>query len=149
MAKGTTHSVTKAEALKGRKWWLVDAKDQTVGRLASRVATILKGKHKPAYTPSIDTGDFVVVVNAGGVKFTGKKETEKVFFSHTMHPGGAKLTPMSDIRARHPEDLLLNAVRRMMPRNALGRQMMTKLKVYAGKEHPHAAQKPEALTLGQ
>ncbi len=149
MAKGTTHSVTKSEALQGRKWWLVDAKDQTVGRLASRVASILKGKHKPAYTPSMDTGDFVVVVNAAGARFTGKKETDKVFFSHTMHPGGAKLTPMSEIRARHPEDLLLNAVRRMLPRSALGRQMMTKLKVYAGKDHPHRAQKPEALTLGR
>jgi large subunit ribosomal protein L13 len=149
MAKGTTHSTTKAEALKGRKWWLVDADDKTVGRLASRVASILKGKHKPSYTPSMDTGDFVVVVNAGKARFTGKKETDKVFFTHTMHPGGEKLTPMNKIRARHPEDIVLNAVRRMLPRSALGRQMLTKLKVYAGKEHPHAAQKPEALTLPQ
>jgi len=149
MAKGTTHSATKAEALKSRKWWLVDANGKTVGRLATRVATLLKGKHKPIYTPSIDTGDFVVVVNAGKVRFTGKKETDKVFFSHTMHPGGAKLTPMNKLRAKHPEDIVLNAVRRMLPRNALGRQMMTKLKVYAGDAHPHAAQKPEALELAQ
>lgn len=149
MAKGTTHSTTKAEALKGRKWWLVDANEKTVGRLASRVASILKGKHKPSYTPSLDTGDFVVVVNAGKARFTGKKETDKVLFTHTMHPGGAKLTPMAQIRARHPEDIVLNAVRRMLPRNALGRQMLAKLKVYAGNEHPHAAQKPEALTLQQ
>ncbi len=149
MAKGTTHSVTKAEARAGRKWWLVDANEQTVGRLATRVASILKGKHKPIYTPSMDTGDFVVVVNAGKVRFTGKKETDKVFFSHTMHPGGAKQTPMSQIRAKHPEDLLLNAVRRMLPRSALGRQMLTKLKVYAGDKHPHAAQQPEALPLAQ
>jgi large subunit ribosomal protein L13 len=149
MSKGTTHSTTKAEALKGRKWWLVDANDKTVGRLATRVASILKGKHKPSYTPSLDTGDFVVVVNAGKVRFTGKKETDKTFFSHTMYPGGAKQTTMRDLRDRHPEDLVLNAVRRMLPRSALGRQMMTKLKVYAGDKHPHAAQKPEALTLPQ
>jgi len=149
MAKGTTRSTTKAEALKGRKWWLVDADDRTVGRLASRVASILKGKHKPSYTPSMDTGDFVVVVNAGKARFTGKKETDKVFFTHTMYPGGEKLTPMNKIRDRHPEDIVLNAVRRMLPRNALGRQMLTKLKVYAGEKHPHAAQKPEALSLPQ
>ncbi len=149
MAKGTTHSVTKDEAAAGRRWWLVDGDDQAVGRLASRVASILKGKHKPTYTPSMDTGDFVVVVNAGKVRFTGKKETDKVFFTHTMYPGGVKMTPMDKIRARHPEDILLNAVRRMLPRSALGRQMMTKLKVYAGDKHPHAAQKPEALPLAQ
>jgi large subunit ribosomal protein L13 len=140
-----THSATRAEVLKDRRWWLVDAEGQTVGRVASRIASILKGKHKPLYTPSIDTGDFVVVVNAGKVRFTGQKETDKVFFTHTMHPGGEKLTPMNKLREKHPEDIVLNAVRRMLPRNALGRQMMTKLKVYAGDRHPHAAQKPEAL----
>jgi large subunit ribosomal protein L13 len=149
MSKGTTHSATRAEALAGRKWWLVDATDLTVGRAATRIASILKGKHKPSYTPSLDTGDFVVVVNAGKVKFTGKKETDKTFFTHTMHPGGEKLTPMNKLRARHPEDILLNAVRRMLPRSALGRQMMTKLKVYAGDKHPHAAQQPAALKLAQ
>ncbi len=149
MAKGTTRSATKAEALQGRKWWLVDANEKTVGRLATRVASVLKGKHKPLYTPSLDTGDFVVVVSAGKVRFTGKKETDKTFFSHTMHPGGAKHTPMNKIRDRHPEDIVLNAVRRMLPRSTLGRQMMTKLKVYAGDKHPHAAQKPEQLPLAQ
>ena len=144
-----THSATKAEALQDRKWWLVDASEQTVGRIASRIASVLKGKHKPLYTPSLDTGDFVVVVNAGKFRFTGKKETDKVFFSHTMHPGGAKQTTMNKLSAKHPEDIVLNAVRRMLPRNALGRQMMTKLKVYAGDKHPHAAQKPEALPLAQ
>ena len=97
----------------------------------------------------MDTGDFVVVVNAGKVRFTGKKETDKTFFTHSMHPGGDKQTPMDKLRARHPEDILLNAVRRMLPRSTLGRQMMTKLKVYAGDTHPHAAQKPEALNLAQ
>ena len=149
MSKGTTHSATKTEALNGRKWWLVDANEKTVGRLATRIASVLKGKHKPMYTPSMDTGDFVVVVNAGKVRFTGNKETKKVFFSHTMYPGGAKLTPMHKIRAKHPEDIVLNAVRRMLPRSTLGRHMLAKLKVYAGDKHPHAAQKPEQLPLAQ
>lgn len=149
MSKGTTHSATRSEALADRKWWLVDATDLTVGRAATRIASILKGKHKPSYTPSMDVGDFVVVVNADKVRFTGKKETDKVFFTHTMHPGGEKLTPMYKLRQRHPEDLLQNAVRRMLPRSALGRQMMTKLKIYAGEKHPHAAQKPAALTLAR
>ena len=143
--KNRTHSATRSEVHKDRRWWLVDADGQTVGRMASRIASILKGKHKPLYTPSIDAGDFVVVVNAERVRFTGKKETDKVFFSHTMHPGGAKQRPMRTLREKHPEDIVKNAVRRMLPRNALGRQMMTKLKVYAGDKHPHAAQKPEAL----
>ncbi len=149
MSKGTTHSATRSEALADRKWWLVDATDLTVGRAATRIASILKGKHKPSYTPSMDVGDFVVVVNADKVRFTGKKETDKVFFTHTMHPGGEKLTPMYKLRQRHPEDLLQNAVRRMLPRSALGRQMLTKLKIYAGSKHPHAAQKPAALSLAQ
>lgn len=143
--KNRTHSATRTEVQKDRRWWLVDADGQTVGRMASRIASILKGKHKPLYTPSIDAGDFVVVVNAERVRFTGKKETDKVFFTHTMHPGGAKQTPMKALRENHPEDIVKNAVRRMLPRSALGRQMMTKLKVYAGAKHPHAAQKPEAL----
>lgn len=140
-----THSTTRGEALRARKWWIVDADGSTVGRLATRIATILKGKHKPSYTPSLDTGDFVVVVNAGKVRFTGKKETDKLYFTHTMHPGGAKQTPPAKLRAKHPEDILQNAVRRMLPRNALGRAMLKKLKVYAADKHPHAAQKPEPL----
>ena len=147
--KNQTHSATRAEVQKDRRWWVVDADGQTVGRVASRIASILKGKHKPLYTPSIDAGDFVVVVNAEKVRFTGKKETDKVLFTHTMHPGGAKLTPMRALREKHPDRILLNAVRRMLPRNALGRQMLTKLKVYSGAKHPHAAQKPEALPAAQ
>ncbi len=142
-----THSATKGEALKGRKWWVVDIADATVGRAATQIATILKGKHKPSYTPSMDVGDFVVVVNAEKVRFTGKKETDKLYFSHTMHPGGARLTPADKLRAKHPDAVFLNAVRRMLPRTALGRDMMRKLKVYAGAEHPHVAQKPEPLKL--
>ena len=128
-----------------RAWHVIDVSEKVLGRAASQIATLLKGKHKPMYTPSMDTGDFVVVVNAEKVRFTGKKETDKTFFTHTMYPGGAKHTPMDKLRARHPEDILLNAVRRMLPRSTLGRQMLTKLKVYAGDKHPHAAQKPEAL----
>jgi large subunit ribosomal protein L13 len=146
MNKGT-HSSTRAEALKGRKWWLVDATDLTVGRAATRIATILKGKHKPSYTPSMDVGDFIVVVNAEKVRFTGKKETDKLYFTHTMYPGGARQTPPVKVRAQHPEDIILNAVRRMLPRSALGRAMLAKLKVYAGDKHPHGAQKPEALKI--
>jgi large subunit ribosomal protein L13 len=142
-----THSTTRAEATKNRRWWLVDAADLTVGRAASQIAMVLKGKHTPRYTPSLDTGDFVVVVNAGKARFTGKKEDDKLYFTHTMHPGGARLTPAKKVRARHPEDILLNAVRRMLPRSALGRDMLRKLKVYAGEQHPHAAQKPEPLKL--
>jgi large subunit ribosomal protein L13 len=146
MNKGT-HSATKSEALAGRKWWLLDANGLTVGRAASQVASILKGKHKPLYTPSLDVGDFVVVVNAEKVRFTGKKEEDKLYFSHTMHPGGERLTPARKVRARHPEDIFLEAVKRMLPRSALGRDMMKKLKVYPGEKHPHAAQKPAALKL--
>ncbi len=142
-----THSATRSEALASRKWWLVDASGLTVGRAASRVASILKGKHKPSYTPSMDLGDFVVVVNAEKARFTGKKEEDKLYFTHTMHPGGAKLTPARKVRARHPEDIFLLAVQRMLPRSALGRDMLRKLKVYAGEKHPHAAQKPSPLKL--
>lgn len=142
-----THSATKSEALSSRRWWIIDATDVTVGRAASQVATILKGKHKAIYTPSMDTGDFVVVVNAELARFTGNKETDKTYFTHSMYPGGEKHTPANKLRARHPEDIFKLAVKRMLPRSALGRQMMTKLKVYAGATHPHAAQKPESLKL--
>jgi large subunit ribosomal protein L13 len=146
MNKGT-HSATRSEALQGRKWWLLDANGLTVGRAASQVAAILRGKHKPSYTPSLDVGDFVVVVNAGKARFTGKKETDKLYFTHTMHPGGARMTPAQKVRARHPEDIFVAAVKRMLPRNILGRDMMRKLKVYAGDTHPHIAQKPAPLKL--
>jgi large subunit ribosomal protein L13 len=142
-----THSATKGEALKGRKWWVVDVADVPVGRAATQVATILKGKHKPSYTPSLDVGDFVVVVNAEKARFTGKKETDKLYFTHTMHPGGAKLTPPVKLREKHPDAIFLNAVRRMLPRSALGRDMLRKLKVYPGATHPHVAQKPEPLKI--
>jgi large subunit ribosomal protein L13 len=142
-----TRSATKADALKSRQWWVVDVADLPVGRAASQIAKVLKGKHKPTYTPSMDTGDFVVVVNAERAKFTGNKETKKLYFTHSMHPGGERFTPPEKIRARHPERIMEAAVKRMLPRSPLGRDMMRKLKIYKGDQHPHAAQKPQALTL--
>ncbi len=127
-----------------RQWHVIDVSDRVLGRAASQIATLLKGKHKPMYTPSMDTGDHVIVINASKVKVTGKKETEKKYYRHPFAgmPGSLKVTTLDKLRARHPEDVILNAVRRMLPRNALGRQMMTKLRVYAEAEHPHQAQQP-------
>lgn len=130
-----------------RQWHLVDAEGQVVGRLASRIAAILRGKHKPTYTPHVDTGDFVVVINADKVRFTGKKETDKTYFSHSGYPGGVRLRTPAEQRVRKPTFLLENAVRGMLPKNRLGRRMLAKLKVYAGPEHPHEAQKPQPLAL--
>ncbi|MFN3596197.1 MAG: 50S ribosomal protein L13 [Rubricoccaceae bacterium] len=130
-----------------QKWYVVDAENLVVGRLAARVASILRGKHKPQFTPHVDTGDFVVVVNADKVRFTGSKETDKQYFRHTGYPGGVKLTTPRDLRERKPTFIIENAVRGMLPRNRLGRQLLGKLKVYAGPEHPHAAQQPEPLSL--
>ncbi len=128
-----------------RAWHVIDVSDKVLGRAASQIATLLKGKHKPIYTPSMDTGDHVIVINAAKVKVTGSKETNKLYYRHPRagFPGALKTTNLSALRARHPEEIILNAVRRMLPRNALGRRMMTKLKVYAGDTHPHAAQKPQ------
>jgi large subunit ribosomal protein L13 len=127
-----------------REWHIIDVNGKVLGRAASQIATLLKGKHKPTYTPSIDTGDHVIVINAEKVRVTGTKEQDKMYYRHPRagFPGALKSTNLAKLRARHPEDIILNAVRRMLPRNALGRQMMTKLKVYAGDTHPHAAQKP-------
>ncbi|AKJ01721.1 LSU ribosomal protein L13P [Archangium gephyra] len=127
-----------------REWHIIDVNGKVLGRAASQIATLLKGKHKPTYTPSIDTGDHVIVINADKVKVTGTKEQDKMYYRHPRagFPGALKSTNLAKLRARHPEDIILNAVRRMLPRSALGRQMMTKLKVYAGDTHPHAAQKP-------
>jgi large subunit ribosomal protein L13 len=128
-----------------RAWYVIDVSDKVLGRAASQIATLLKGKHKTIYTPSMDTGDHVIVINAAKVKVTGSKETKKLYYRHSRagFPGALKTTNLAALRARHPEDVILNAVRRMLPRNALGRKMMTKLKVYPGDTHPHAAQKPE------
>jgi large subunit ribosomal protein L13 len=125
-----------------RRWYLIDATDQVVGRLAVQIANLLRGKHKPEYTPHCDTGDFVIVVNAEKVRFTGKKWDTKTYQSYSRYPGGLKAVAARTMLARRPEFILAEAVRRMVPRTRLGRAQMTKLKVYAGPTHPHQAQQP-------
>ena len=130
-----------------RKWYVVDAEGQTVGRLAAEVAKVLRGKHKPTFTPHVDTGDFVIVINAEKAVFTGKKLTDKIYFRHSGYNGGTTFTPAGQMQAKFPERVIQKAVRGMLPKNRLGEQMYRKLNVYAGAEHPHAAQKPEELKL--
>lgn len=130
-----------------RRWYVVDAEGQTLGRLASKIAPILKGKHKAIYSPHLDCGDFVVVVNADKVHVTGRKMDQKFYYRHSGYPGGIKSISLRDQLARHPERVVQAAVRGMLPKNKLGRQMIKKLKVYAGDSHPHAAQRPESLEL--
>jgi large subunit ribosomal protein L13 len=130
-----------------REWLVVDATDVVLGRLASAVAQILKGKHKPQYTPHVDTGDFVIVVNADKVRVTGNKATQKAYFSHSGYPGGLKEVSFQRMMERHPDRVIEKAVKGMLPKNTLGRKMGSKLKVYAGPEHPHQAQKPRQITL--
>ncbi|MEI7684121.1 MAG: 50S ribosomal protein L13 [Planctomycetota bacterium] len=128
-------------------WYLIDATDLVVGRLAVHIANILRGKHRPEYTPHADTGEFVIVINAEKIKFTGKKWEQKTYASYSHFPGGLRVTTAGDLLAKHPERILENAVRRMVPRNRLGRAQMTKLKIYAGTDHPHQAQQPKELKL--
>jgi large subunit ribosomal protein L13 len=130
-----------------RKWFIVDATDQVLGRMATKVATVLRGKHKPIFSPHFDTGDFVIVVNAEKVLLTGKKEEKKEYFRHTGYPGGGKFTTASEMRTKHPERIIAHAVKGMLPRGPLGRQQFRKLKVYAGSDHPHQAQSPEPLSI--
>ena len=129
------------------EWFVVDATDQRLGRLASEIASILRGKNKPEYTPHLDTGDFVIVINAEKVKVTGKKRTQKVYHSHSGRPGGMKTQTFAQLQARLPERIVEHAVKGMLPKNSLGRQLFTKLKVYAGGEHPHQAQKTQELKI--
>jgi large subunit ribosomal protein L13 len=130
-----------------RRWFVIDAADRVVGRLAVQIATILRGKHRPDYTPHVDTGDFVIVVNADKVRFTGKKLQTKTYQWYTRYPGGLKVVKARDWMQTHPDRILREAVRRMVPRNPLGRQQMTKLKIYAGPTHPHQAQQPQEFKL--
>ena len=130
-----------------RKWYVVDAENKTLGRLASEVAKILKGKNKPIYTPYVDTGDFVIVVNADKIAVTGKKQDQKKYYRHSDYVGGLKETTLREMLDKKPEKVVELAVKGMLPKGPLGRQMYTKLHVYAGAEHPHAAQKPEVLTV--
>lgn len=127
-----------------RKWHLIDADGQVLGRMATRIADLLRGKGKAEFTPHVDTGDFVVVINAVKVKLTGKKDLQKTYTRYSGYPGGLKTIPVARVRERHPERLVEHAVAGMMPKNKLGRALLSKLKVYAGSEHPHAAQKPAA-----
>lgn len=138
--------MAKSEEVK-KEWWVIDASDQTLGRLASNIATILRGKNKPTYTPNVDTGDFVVVVNAEKIVVTGKKLTDKMYNSHSGYPGGLKTTSLEKLLKEKPARVIENAVWGMIPRNTLGRKQITKLKVYAGAEHPHQAQQPKALKI--
>jgi large subunit ribosomal protein L13 len=131
-----------------RKWHVVDADGVVLGRLAVQVADVLRGKNKPVFAPHLDAGDFVVVINAEKVAVTGKKETDKTFMSYSGWKGGEKFTTVERIRARTPEKLIMHAVRGMIPKNRLGRVLLTKLKVYKGKDHPHAAQQPSPLKIG-
>ena len=130
-----------------RKWYVIDAEDKTLGKIASEIASILRGKKKPIYTPHVDTGDYVIVINAEKVRVTGKKEEQKIYKSHSGYPGGLKETTLRELRAKKPEEIIRHAVKGMMPKGKLGRQMFKKLKVYAGPEHPHTAQNPEEWTF--
>ncbi len=130
-----------------RKWYLVDAENQVLGRLASRVASVIRGKNKPVFTPNMDAGDFVVVINAEKIKVTGKREQLKQYIRHSGYPGGQRVTSLQEMLAKKPEFVIQNAVKGMLPKNRLGRVLIKKLKVYAGDQHPHTAQKPESLSL--
>ena len=130
-----------------RKWYVVDAQGQTLGRLASEVAKVLRGKNKPTYTPSMDTGDNVIIVNAEKIKVTGKKLDQKIYYRHSDYVGGMKETTLKEMLAKKPENVLYLAVKGMLPKGPLGRKMIKKLHVYAGPEHNHAAQKPEVLEI--
>ncbi len=130
-----------------RQWYVVDAENQTLGRLASEVAQVLRGKNKPTYTPHLDTGDFVIVINADKVQVSGNKPTQKLYRRHSGRPGGMKTESFAHLQARLPERIIEKAVKGMLPHNALGRQLFRKLKVYKGAEHPHGAQQPTALSL--
>jgi large subunit ribosomal protein L13 len=147
----TAHKATKSVRPQDvvRKWFVVDATDKVLGRLATRIATVLRGKHQPHFTPHVDTGDFVIVVNAEKVKLTGRKREQKIYYRHTGYVGGLKSRTAADVlKGPHADRVVTHAVRGMLPKNALARQILKKLKVYAGPDHPHAAQKPEELKLG-
>lgn len=138
----------KAEDVQ-RNWHVIDAQGQTLGRLASQVATLLRGKHKPYYTPHVDCGDYVIIVNAEKVHVTGQKMTQKKYYRHSGYPGGLKVITLRDQLQKFPARVLEHAVRGMLPKNRLGRQMFKKLKIYAGPAHPHQAQQPKEMSLGK
>jgi large subunit ribosomal protein L13 len=143
----TVKTITTKAADIQREWFVVDAEGKTLGRLASRIAAILKGKHKPMYTPWLDTGDYVIVINVDKLRVTGRKLDQKIYYHHSGYPGGMKSVSLRDQLNQHPDRVLKAAVRGMLPHNRLGRVMFKKLKVYRGAEHPHAAQKPQQLDV--
>lgn len=130
-----------------RKWYVIDAEDKTLGRLSSEVATILRGKNKATYTPHVDTGDYVIIINASKIHFTGNKEQDKMYYRHSNHPGGIKSISAGELKAKNPERLLENSIKGMLPSTRLGEKQGKKLVVYGGAEHPHAAQQPENYEL--
>jgi large subunit ribosomal protein L13 len=136
-----------AEALAQRRWYVVDAQGKILGRMATEIAKVLRGKHKPVFTPNVDTGDFVIVVNARGVKLSGKKLDKKVYYRHTEYPGGIRERTAAKMLAEKPEELVRLAVKGMLPKNRLSRKLVTKLKVYPDAQHPHDAQKPQPLAI--
>jgi large subunit ribosomal protein L13 len=142
-----TYVAKPAEARDARRWWVVDATGQPLGRLASRVAQVLRGKHKAIYTPHVDTGDFVIVVNAGQIKLTGSKPVQKMYYRHSGYPGGLREESYNHVVRRRPSLPIQKAVKGMLPKNVLGRQMLRKLRIYSTAEHPHQAQKPTVLAL--
>ncbi|WRH66294.1 MAG: 50S ribosomal protein L13 [Planktothrix sp. GU0601_MAG3] len=143
----STKTFLPSEASLEPKWYVVDAADQRLGRLATEVARIIRGKNKPIYTPHMDTGDFVIIVNAEKIEVTGKKRSQKLYRRHSGRPGGMKTETFEKLQARIPERIIEQAIKGMLPKNALGRNLFTKLKVYAGPDHPHQAQQPETLTI--
>ncbi len=130
-----------------RKWWLIDAHDVTLGKIATKIAQILRGKDKTAYTPFFDTGDFVIIINAEKIKVTGNKKTDKIYYRHSGYPGGIKETSFAHMLDKHPDRIIRQAVKGMLPKNRLNRKILKKLKIYAGSEHNHKAQKPEVRTV--
>jgi large subunit ribosomal protein L13 len=147
MQKNRQKTTLAAKETVEKNWFIVDAENKILGRLASKIAMVLMGKHRPEYTANVDTGDFVIVTNAGKVRLTGKKAETKTYEHYTYHVGGRKVFTFADIKSRKPELIITQAVRCMLPKNPLGRHMLTKLKVYRGSEHPHAAQTPNELNL--
>ena len=143
----STEMLTREDALAGRRWFVIDARDKVLGRVASEAARLLRGKSRPSFTPHVDCGDFVVIVNAEQVKLSGPKDKTKVYFRQTGYPGGIREQTAEQMRAAHPQRLLRLAVAGMLPKNRLGRRLATKLKIYVGPQHPHAAQQPVAIEL--
>jgi large subunit ribosomal protein L13 len=138
-------TVSVSAANVDRKWYVIDANNMVVGRLSSKIATILRGKHKPSFTPSEDTGDYVIIINAAKVRFTGKKFAQKEYLNYSLHPGGLKVTTADEMLTKFPERIIERAVKGMLPKTKLGKQMYKKLFVYTGTEHPHVAQKPQSI----